>query len=108
MVSDLVEFGTVQRAYMGVSIQEIDAKFCRRQKHIKQLKGVYVNGITSYGSAEEAGLRKDVITGISQRANIFPSELQEQLSLGAKGQNWCNNHPNERDMTIPAELKSLW
>jgi Do/DeqQ family serine protease len=80
IVSDLVEFGTVQRAYIGVNIQDIDAKFAS-DNNIKQLKGVYVNGISAGGSAEDAGIRKgDVITHIHDIAVGSVSELQEQVS----------------------------
>ncbi len=108
VVSDLVEFGTVQRAYMGVSIQEIDAKFAA-DKNIKQLKGVYVNGITSGGSAEEAGIKEgDVITRIHNAQISSLSELQEQLSRFRPGDKIdVTIIRNERDMTIPVELKSL-
>lgn len=80
VVSDLVEFGTVQRAYIGVSIQDIDAKFAAN-KDIKQLQGIYVNGISQGGSAEDAGIKEgDVITKIHDVNVSSVSELQEQIS----------------------------
>ena len=80
VVSDFIEFGTVQRAYIGVSIQDIDAKFAA-EKNIKQLKGVYVNGLTQGGSAQEAGIEEgDVITKIQDVDVSSVSELQEQIS----------------------------
>src|SRR5690606_7144810 len=57
IVSDMVEFGTVQRAYMGVSIRDIDSKFAA-DKNIKQLKGIYVNGLNQGGSAQDAGIEE--------------------------------------------------
>lgn len=80
IISDLVEFGAVQRAYMGVSIQDIDAKFAA-EKNISRLKGVYVNALTEGGSAQEAGIEAgDVITTIQNVPVASVSELQEQLS----------------------------
>lgn len=80
VVSDFIEFGAVQRAYIGVSIQDIDAKFAA-EKNIKQLKGVYVNGLTQGGSAQEAGIEEgDVITKIQDVEVSSVSELQEQIS----------------------------
>ncbi len=80
VVSDLIEFGAVQRAYIGVSIQDIDAKFAA-EKNIKQLKGVYVNGLTQGGSAQDAGIEEgDVITKIQDVDVTSMSELQEQIS----------------------------
>lgn len=54
IVSDLIEFGAVQRAYIGVSINDIDSKFAE-QKKLKYLKGAYINGLTTNGAAENAG-----------------------------------------------------
>lgn len=108
VVSDLVEYGTVQRAYMGVSIQEIDAKFAA-DKNIKRLQGVYVNGITMGGSAEEAGIKEgDVITKIHNVQIASLSELQEQLSRYRPGDKIdVTVLRNDKDMTIPVVLKSL-
>jgi S1-C subfamily serine protease len=79
-VSDLAEFGIVQRAYIGVSINDIDAKFAA-DKNINNLKGIYVNGVTIGGAAEDAGIKEgDVITKIEDNTVGKVSELQEQLS----------------------------
>lgn len=80
VVSDMVEFGTVQRAYIGVGIRDIDAKFAN-EKNIKQLKGVYVTSLNEGGSAQEAGIEEgDVITKIQNVEIASVSELQEQIS----------------------------
>lgn len=79
VVSDLIEFGTVQRAFIGVSIQDIDSKFAD-SKHLKQLSGAYVNGLTTKGAAEEAGVKiGDVITKIEGVTVKGTSELLEQI-----------------------------
>lgn len=80
VVSDLIEFGTVQRAYIGVSIRDIDSKFAK-EKGINQLNGIYINGIADGGSAHDAGMQEgDVITKI-QNINVGSiSAMQEQLS----------------------------
>lgn len=80
VVSDLIEFGTVQRAYIGVSIRDIDSKFAK-EKGLNQLNGIYINGIADGGSAHDAGMHEgDVITKI-QDVNVGSiSAMQEQLS----------------------------
>src|SRR6185503_5858787 len=55
VVADLAEFGTVQRAFIGVSIRDIDAKFAE-QKGLKNMNGIYVSGLSENGSAEKAGV----------------------------------------------------
>ncbi|MBA3706022.1 MAG: trypsin-like peptidase domain-containing protein, partial [Bacteroidetes bacterium] len=62
VVADLLEFGEVQRAFIGVSIRDLDSKLAS-EKSINEIKGVYVNGLTVGGSGEEAGIIEgDVIT----------------------------------------------
>jgi serine protease Do len=80
VVSDLLEYGTVQRAYIGVSINDINSKFAE-QKNISVLKGAYVNGLTTNGAAENSGIKiGDVITSIENNKVTSVSELQEQVS----------------------------
>lgn len=80
VVSDIIEFGTVQRAYLGVSITDIDANFAK-EKNIQTLNGIYVHDVLPGGAAEEAGIRPgDIITKINDKEVSKISELQEQLS----------------------------
>lgn len=79
IVADLVEFGTVQRAFIGVSIRDIDAKFAEEKK-LKALNGVFVNGLNEGGAGEDAGIKiGDVITKVEGNAIKNVSELQEQV-----------------------------
>ena len=80
VVSDIIEFGAVQRAYLGVSITDIDANFAK-EKNIQTLNGVYVHDVLPGGAAEESGIRPgDIITKINDKEITKISELQEQLS----------------------------
>ena len=80
VVDDLLEFGTVQRAYIGVSIRNLDAKLAQ-EKGISQIQGVYVAGTTTDGAAKEAGIETgDVITKIGNVGVNDVPELQEQIS----------------------------
>ncbi len=80
VVADLAELGIVQRAFIGVSIRDIDAKFAK-EKGLKNLSGVFVSGLSENGSAEQAGIQLgDVITKIEEIGVKNVSELQEQVS----------------------------
>jgi serine protease Do len=80
VVSDLIEYGTVQRAYIGVSINDINSKFAE-QKSLSVLKGAYVNGLTTNGAAENSGVKiGDIITSVEGNKVNSVSELQEQVS----------------------------
>ncbi len=78
-MNDLMEYGTVQRGFIGVSIRDLDSEFAK-EKEIKSLQGVYVNGITEDGAAESAGIKEgDVITSINGSLIKSSPELQEQV-----------------------------
>ncbi len=80
VVADLLEFGEVQRAFLGISIKDLDGKLAK-EKSVNEIKGVYVNGVSSGGSGEEAGIIEgDVITKIGDAAVNNVPELQEQVS----------------------------
>jgi S1-C subfamily serine protease len=107
-VSDLAEFGIVQRAYIGVSINDIDAKFAA-DKNINNLKGIYVNGVTIGGAAEDAGIKEgDVITKIEDNTVGKVSELQEQLSKYRPGDKInLIALRNNKTINLTVTLKSL-
>ncbi len=85
VVADLLEFGEVQRAYIGVSIRDLDAKLAK-EKDITDIKGVYVNGLTEGGAGEEAGIKEgDIITTIGEASVNNVPELQEQISRHRPG-----------------------
>jgi serine protease Do len=80
VIADLVEFGVVQRAILGVSIQEIDANLAK-EKGINVLKGVYVSELRDGGAAKDAGiLAGDIIMKIDDVEVNSPSELTEQIN----------------------------
>lgn len=108
IVSDLSEFGAVQRAYLGVSIRDIDAKFAE-DANLKSLKGVYVNGLTNGGSADEAGIEiGDVITKIQETPVSSVSELMEQISKYRPGDKVSVTlMRNAKELSLTSTLKSL-
>lgn len=80
VVDDLMEYGEVQRAFIGVSIRDIDAQLAS-DKNISLQKGVYVNGLTDKGAAAEAGIKEgDVITKINGHEVDNVPQLQEMVA----------------------------
>ncbi|MDA0714425.1 MAG: PDZ domain-containing protein, partial [Bacteroidetes bacterium] len=77
---DLLEFGNVQRAYIGVSIAELNQELADRLG-IEDVAGVYVRGLTEGGAAAIVGIREgDIIYMVAgKRVNHVP-ELQEHVS----------------------------
>ena len=61
---DLIEFGRVQRAYLGVTIRPVDEALAE-ETGLPGVEGVVVTGLTDDGGAAEAGLREgDVILSV--------------------------------------------
>lgn len=107
VISDLLEFGEVQRAFMGISIADLDAKLAK-EKSINEIKGVYVKGLTAGGSGEDAGIKEgDVITKIGEiDVNNVP-ELQEQISRFRPGNKiTVTLKRNNQEKTVPVVLKN--
>lgn len=80
IVADLIEFGEVQRAYLGLTIADLDAEKAAKIG-IEDKIGIYVSGITSKGAGEEAGIKTgDIITGFGGYQVTSIPQLHEQLS----------------------------
>lgn len=85
VVEDLLEFGTVQRAFIGVNISDITPRMVE-ELEIEQLSGVYVGGVAEDGAAREAGIRTgDVITAVNGRRVTKSNELQELIGRKRPG-----------------------
>lgn len=81
VTTDLLEYGEVQRGFIGVQIQDLDARLAEEKGIKNTLQGVYVNGVSDGGAAEEAGIKSgDIITKIENVTVNTTPELQEQVS----------------------------
>lgn len=79
VVSDLREFGTVQRAFIGINIRNIDENLAE-EIGIDDYSGVYVVGLAKFGSAKEAGIQEgDIIKSIEGISVSTVTELQAKV-----------------------------
>lgn len=79
VIADLIEFGQVQRAFLGINFTDIDSKLAK-EKGIKDIKGVYVISVYENSASDKAGLeRGDIITQINGNNINSQSELKEYL-----------------------------
>lgn len=80
VIGDLKEFGVVQRAILGVTIQDVTQELAN-ENNIDEVNGVYINGLRDGGAAKEAGIKEgDIILAVNNVPVNSVSELQEQIS----------------------------
>jgi S1-C subfamily serine protease len=76
---DLIQYGVVQRGFIGVSIRDIDSGIANRRNLASRL-GAYVTDLSPTGAAREAGIEVgDVIVSVNGKSIRNSSELQEQI-----------------------------
>ena len=82
VVNDIVKFGTVQRAFVGISYaQEGLSDEEKAKQGIKDLDGVYVLDAPAGGAANAAGIKKgDVVTKINGVKVFTGPEMVEQVA----------------------------
>jgi Do/DeqQ family serine protease len=86
VIGDLREFGVVQRAFLGVAIEDVDNERAR-ELGLPSTEGVYVTRVNAEGSAADAGLRDgDVILGLNDVHLKRTPELQELVGRYRPGQ----------------------
>jgi Do/DeqQ family serine protease len=79
VVGDLKEFGTVQRAYIGVQIKNIDEELAK-EIGVSDLNGIYVDKLMDKGSAKDAGIKEgDVIKQVEGVEVNSATELQAKI-----------------------------
>ncbi len=85
VVSDLKEYGQVQRALLGVTIASVTADIAEKYK-LEKIEGVFISAVTDDSGAEEAGIRaEDVILSVDGVVVNSSSELQVQISKHKPG-----------------------
>ncbi|MEL6637311.1 MAG: Do family serine endopeptidase [Bacteroidota bacterium] len=85
VISDLRDFGIVQRGILGVGIDEVtDEK--AQELGLETVEGVLISRITPGSGADDAGLRRDdVIVSVNGAPTRAIPELQEQVALYRPG-----------------------
>ena len=80
IVSDLIDFGSVKRADLGITMQPIDDKIAKDLK-LSSRSGVYINEVSKGSAADAAGLKKgDVILSIGGTRITGTSSVQEKVN----------------------------
>lgn len=84
VVSDIREYGTVQRAVLGIRYSELSSEWLEsfgEKLKVKEKEGIYVGEVIPDGAADAAGLKKgDVIVGVNDNPIKSSSAFQEFLA----------------------------
>jgi len=85
IADDIIKYGSYQRAYLGVSISELDGEYAN-ELGVNINQGVVIERLFNGGSAEYAGLvEKDIITAIDGVSVKSVPELQEYIGRSRVG-----------------------
>lgn len=108
VVEDLLKYGEVQRALLGIQIQDVDGKMAE-EKGLKVTEGVYVAKVNEGGAAEAAGIAEgDVIVKLGDKSIASTSELQELVARNRPGDKISVTViRNGKEKTLSATLKNI-
>ncbi|MEZ5197783.1 MAG: Do family serine endopeptidase [Bacteroidales bacterium] len=85
VIDDFIEYGEIQRAYLGISFREIDNEFAD-EKGLQNLKGIYVVEVLEDGAADDAGIKEgDVIVKVDNTEVNSKSSLLESIGTHRPG-----------------------
>ena len=85
VINDLKNYGVVQRAFIGVMIQDVTQELMDQLK-LPSTNGVLVSGFSENGAAQDAGIEKyDVILKVEDIPVNDVPELQEQIGKHKPG-----------------------
>ena len=90
VVADLIDFGSVKRAMLGIRMQPVSTleKEIQDKLKLNSMQGVYIVEVSKGSAAEEAGLKEgDVITAIDGQRITDGASVQEKVN---------NYHPGEK------------
>lgn len=87
VISDLRQFGAVQRAYLGISFRELTPELVK-EKNIKGTNsGIYVAEVQEHTAAAEAQLKEgDIIIALQNYPTLSTAQLQEAITKFSPGQ----------------------
>ena len=109
MVNDLIKFGTVQRAYLGISYPvENLSEEQKKDIGFKEGDGVFVTDVTKDGAATVAGIQKgDIVTKVNGMAIRTGPEMVEQVTRYKPGDKISLSYlRNNKENTVNLTLKN--
>lgn len=107
VVEDLIEFGNVQRAFLGIQYVELNGQNSEKLNS-PIAEGIFVTKVLSGGAAIEAGIKEnDIITKINSTKISKFSDLKGQLNASRPGESLnITVLRNDTEKSFPVILKN--
>ena len=85
VVDDIMKYGMVQRAYLGVMIQDVNGDL-EKDKNLKVSEGAYVDSLVENSAAGQVGIKPgDVIVQVDDKAIMKSADLLEEIGTHRPG-----------------------
>lgn len=107
IVEDLLQFGIVQRGWLGVSISSVNSQLVK-QHGLEVVDGAFISGFAENSSAKEAGLKEgDVVVKIDNTQIRSNSALIEYIGRHRPGDKVdVTVNRKGKELTFPVVLKN--
>lgn len=80
IVEDLIDFGTVQRAMLGITMREVTDELAK-ENNLSDIKGVYIEEVVKGSPADKGGIRQgDILLSIDDHKISSMPAVQEQVN----------------------------
>ena len=110
IIADLMKFGTVQRAYLGIEYAPESISDEEKEKNgIESGEGVYVVTVRETGAAVSAGIKKgDVITKVNGVPVLNAADMVGQIATFRPGDKINITYRRDgKEVTSPVTLKNI-
>lgn len=108
VIGDFMDFGEVQRAYLGITFREVDSKFAE-EYDLDEVNGIYIAEVLEGSGAKKSGLMEgDVIVRVDNTKINSKSSLLETIGTKRPGDivkvSIIRNHQHKE---FDVELKNI-
>ncbi len=108
VVADLLQYGNVQRAFIGVSIKDVNEEIAKTAG-LNNISGAYVDSLTPEGAARVAGIKQgDIILKVGGQDVNDVSSLEELVGRYRPGDKVdVTVMRNGSEVVIPVTMRNL-
>lgn len=109
VMSDIIDYGVVQRAYLGVTLADISQEI-KEKYSLSSTRGIFISSVVEGGGADKAGIKANsVIIKIGSKEVQSVSALQEEIGRRRPGDKVTITilNPKGQEEIVDVVLRSL-